>query len=296
MSRNLKNLPYHLNLPVTTLATNVSHEDNKFIACWRPFNTVDDTSDGTERPCQPLRLQPCNHVVGSLCLYELCDRDMKRCPYCNSAIEEVSTIPFWQKWLLECDVAPFGPITYIADIGHMIYLRNKNHHKGTEALARFDKQQDRLFKGTLTDEDGEELWSEYTFHGFIELGCMLAYWIILEVLLYLMIKPLLRLILPSWLASSECFVQGVKLWPVNRFFWMMFLWKSYQYLRERGEHPETDSLLNFVLIVTALACAIEQMAILVTAKIVVLMFIAEARLIALVATLVIRLGSRNRRA
>jgi hypothetical protein len=71
----------------------VPAEDNKCISCWRAFNTRDDASDSTEQPCYPLRIQPCDHLIGSHCLEEMTRRHMETCPHCRAPMTGFNSVP-----------------------------------------------------------------------------------------------------------------------------------------------------------------------------------------------------------
>lgn len=156
--RTLKDLPAHLK-KYKYAATPVSTPppDDKCIACWRKYNTIDDPSDPNESPCCALRLSPCNHLIGSLCLHELLRRGFPAaCPQCTQQIAIVhSTVPRWIEFFLRHDKSPLSPSFWIAG------PRMQANYRGRARLNRSNELHARLFNGTLGLTGGVELWRYY---------------------------------------------------------------------------------------------------------------------------------------
>lgn len=187
MPRSLKDLPAHLKHYNTKPASNVA-EGEKCIACWREFGTVDDPSNSNERPCHALRIQPCNHLIGSKCLEELIHRNMARCPLCVAPITVVSPVPHWIIWLLEHEhVAPLS-LWLPIPVDQFDHLQDEK---------RFDILQNRLFDGKLSLYQQGRLWL-YHMAFPLQLTMAAAAWILVTAILCLALEDVLGSMPVSW--------------------------------------------------------------------------------------------------
>jgi hypothetical protein len=160
--RSLLALPAHLTHPNVAIAARVSAEDNKCIACWRQFNTIEDIWDLTECPCIPVRIQPCNHLIGSVCLREIIRRNMAACPHCAASITTKSAVPSWLIYLLSCDKS-FPPTKWLASVEGIV---RQYQPASVPILKRLHHE---LFKGELTKDEAFELWLYYMVFPLVDM-------------------------------------------------------------------------------------------------------------------------------
>ena len=140
----LHELPVHLTRYGLALSSNPS-ADEKCIACWRQFDTVDDPSNLLERPCRAVQFETCGHVIGSECLKEMLRRGIGFCPQCNGPITEPQNpIPRWVTYLLwQKTSVSLAPTALIS--GARVRARDQSE----AALKQFDEAHKRLFSGNL---------------------------------------------------------------------------------------------------------------------------------------------------
>jgi hypothetical protein len=160
--RSLLALPTYLAHPNVAIAARVSAGDNKCIACWRPFNTIEDVWDLTERPCIPLRIQPCNHLIGSVCLREIIRRNMAACPHCAASITIKSAVPSWLIYLLSCDKF-FPPTKWLASVDGIV----RQYQPASVPILK--RLHHKLVNGKLTKEEAFELWLYYMVSPLVDM-------------------------------------------------------------------------------------------------------------------------------
>jgi hypothetical protein len=162
MPRNLQGIPDRLTGYAILEAERVPTGEDKCMSCWRAFDTTEDSSDPTERPCHPVRLEPCNHLIGNHCLTELIRHSMTNCLRCTTPITFTPPVPFWITFLLTWGDLIFIPITWLP------VLRNTIFYSESKSSAIFERLQDKLCKGTLHAHECVQLWYLYMLSPLID--------------------------------------------------------------------------------------------------------------------------------
>lgn len=188
MPRKLQDLPEHLRRWYTTPAEELPAEDNKCFTCWREYNTVEHELNPNKQPFQALRMQLCNHIIGSRCLPQLLKREMLNCRYCNTEIATSTTVPSWIVWLLEHDRCAISPAVWL-DLARDIVDANPPGR----VLKHFDRLKTRLFVGTLGLYDGLWLWRHYMVYPVYETILAMVCFSIANVISYFIVGPFLNL-------------------------------------------------------------------------------------------------------
>jgi len=182
MPQKLQDLPDHLRRWYATPAQGLPAEDNKCFTCWREYDTVEEELDPNEQPCEALRMQPCNHLIGSCCLLQLLKRGMLNCPHCNTEIATSTTVPFWIVWLLKHDRHAISPAVWLDYARAVLDDNPPDRH-----LKHFDHLNNRLFAGTLGLYDGLWLWLHYMVYPVVETVLAMMCFSIANVISYLIV-------------------------------------------------------------------------------------------------------------
>jgi hypothetical protein len=136
--------------------------EDKCMSCWRSFDTIEDSSDLTERPYHPVRLEPCNHLIGSHCLTKLIGRRMTNCLQYTIPITNTSPASHWITYLLIWGDYVFSPNTWLTAVRDTIF------HFKSISFANFERLHSKLRKGTLRPYEGLQLWSLYMLRPLVD--------------------------------------------------------------------------------------------------------------------------------
>ncbi|KAF2247577.1 hypothetical protein BU26DRAFT_506791 [Trematosphaeria pertusa] len=142
-------------LPISSIPC----EDMRCNTCWRDYGEKNDPADPHEVVCQPVRILPCKHLVGSECLARLVRDGRLACTLCRQPIRKTSPVPRWVNWLLEME-NDLSPTCWIESAREELINTCGTQ---SEHIWRFDALNAGLLEGTLTIADGVELWLYYIY-------------------------------------------------------------------------------------------------------------------------------------
>jgi hypothetical protein len=171
-SRSLQALPVQLAHYNFSRPTRIPKEDNKCICCWRAFNKIEDVRDPTERPCRPIRIKPCNHLIGSVCLGELIQRNRAACPHCAAPLTATSSVPQWLIYVLSWDDLFLSPTRWLTSAGEIVL------HYETTSIPIFERLHDQVVEGALTIHGALQLWRLYMLSPVVDtrLALLFFFW------------------------------------------------------------------------------------------------------------------------
>jgi hypothetical protein len=159
-SLSLKDLPEHLDFVEVSQDDSKNTDESDCSICLRTFNDPDEPSEIADGPCQPMRIDSCNHVIGSTCLKKLLDLGMRHCPMCRTRIRSVpgtNPTPFWIRWLLNSQQFPFSSVSLWIRMARR-GLACKDDENGDQ---EFDELHTKLLEGKMNDIERRRLWVYY---------------------------------------------------------------------------------------------------------------------------------------